>query len=131
MAEQKNTGKKLIENWDTLQYDPNRIIQRQRELGKEWAEKEDDYQNLLDLKKPMRDEKSTEFLDGGKGVGESEIRANASQEYSTTFIKDKLSPARKEYLKAKIDYDSFCNWIQLLRSKGANLRTEMQLSGQL
>ena len=129
MAEQKNTGKKLVENWDTLQYDPNKITHRQRELGKEWVEKENDYQNLLDLKKPMRDEKASEFLDGGKGMGESEMRANASNEYKS-FLAD-LKTARGEALIAKINYDAFCNWVQLLRSKGANLRTEMQLSGQL
>ena len=131
MAEQKDIGMPIKEDWEILQFDPNKIIHRQRELGYVPIEAQSKYEDLIDLKKPTRDGKSTEFLDGGKGVGESEIRANASQEYSTTFIKDQLSPARKEYLKAKIDYDSFCNWIQLLRSKGANLRTEMQLSGQL
>ena len=33
-----------------------------------------------------------------------------------------------EEILNKVDYDSFCNWVQLLRSKGANLRTEMQLA---
>ena len=131
MPEQKDIGMPMKEDWEILQFDPNKIIHRQRELGYALVEAQSKYEDLIDLKKPMRDEKSTEFLDGGKGVGESGIRANASQEYSTTFIKEKLSPARREYLLAKVDYDSFCNWIQLLRSKGANLRTEMQLSGQL
>ena len=131
MKEPKDIGMPMKEDWEILQFDPNKIVHRQRELGYILAEKQSKYEDLTDLKKPTRDEKSTEFLDGGKGVGESEMRANASQDYQTTFIKDKLSPARLQYLKAKVDYESFCNWIQLLRSKGANLRTEMQLSGQL
>ena len=131
MKEQKNIGMPMKEDWEILQFDPNKIVHRQRELGYILAEKQSAYEDLKDLTKPTRDEKSLEFLDGGKRIGESEIRANASNEYKSEFIKGQLSPARKEYLYAKVDYDSFCNWIQLLRSKGANLRTEMQLSGQL
>ena len=88
MKEPKDIGMPMKEDWEILQFDPNKIVHRQRELGYILAEKQAKYEDLIDLKKPTRDEKSTEFLDGGKGVGESEIRANASQEYSTTFIKN-------------------------------------------
>jgi len=130
MVEQKDTGKKLVENWDTLQYDPNKIAHRQRELGHIWVEKQAIYDNLIDLKNPTRDEKCLEYLDGGKGVGESGIRANASNEYKGVFLAG-LDVARKDAMKAKINYDAFITWVGLLRSKGANLRTEMQLAGQL
>ena len=130
MKEQKNIGMPMKEDWDTLQYDPNKIAHRQRELGHIWAEKQATYDNLIDLKNPIRDEKCSEFLNGGKGVGESGIRANASNEYKGVFLAG-LDVARKDAMVSKIDYDAFVTWVGLLRSKGANLRTEMQLSGQL
>tara|TARA_Y100000310_G_scaffold33938_1_gene32086 strand:+ start:48 stop:440 length:393 start_codon:yes stop_codon:yes gene_type:complete len=130
MKEQKNIGMPMKEDWDTLQYDPNKIAHRQRELGHTWAEKQAIYDHLIDLKNPTKDEKCLEYLDGGKGVGESGIRANASNEYKGVFLAG-LDVARKDAMRSKIDYDAFVTWVGLLRSKGANLRTEMQLSGQL
>jgi len=130
MKEQKNIGMPMKEDWDTLQYDPNKIAHRQRELGHIWAEKQSVYDHLIDLKNPTKDEKCLEYLDGGKGVGESGIRANASNEYKGVFLAG-LDVARKDAMRSKIDYDAFVTWVGLLRSKGANLRTEMQLSGQL
>ena len=130
MIEQKDIGMPMKEDWDTLQYDPNKIAHRQRELGHTWAKKQAIYDHLIDLKNPIRDEKCSEFLNGGKGVGESGIRANASNEYKGVFLAG-LDVARKDAMVSKIDYDAFVTWVGLLRSKGANLRTEMQLSGQL
>ena len=126
MPEQKDIGMPMKEDWEILQFDPNKILQRQRELGKDWAEKQAYYEELTDLKKPTRDDNASTYLNGGKGIGESEMRGNASNQYKEFLAK--LSTARKEAMLAKVDYDSFCNWVQLLRSKGANLRTEMQLA---
>ena len=64
-----------------------------------------------------------------KGLGESEMRANASNEFKSFLAK--LSKARKEYLEAKMMYDSFINWTRLLQSRGANLRAEMNMTGSL
>ena len=126
---QKDSGMKIKEDWEILQFDPNKIIARQRELGKELIENQALYEELTDLKKSMKDEKASEFLNGGKGLGESEMRANASNEFKSFLAK--LSKARKEYLEAKMMYDSFINWTRLLQSRGANLRAEMNMTGSL
>ena len=105
MDKQRDSGMKIKEDWEILQFDPNKIIARQRELGKELIEKQALYEELTDLKKSMKDEKASEFLNGGKGLGESEMRANASNEFKS-FLAE-LSKARKEYLEAKMMYDSF------------------------
>ena len=102
---QKDSGMKIKEDWEILQFDPNKIIARQRELGKELIEKQALYEELTDLKKSMKDEQASVFLNGGKGLGESEMRANASNEFKS-FLAE-LSKARKEYLEAKMMYDSF------------------------
>jgi hypothetical protein len=126
---QKDSGMKIKEDWEILQFDPNKIIARQRELGKELIEKQALYEELTDLKKSMKDEQASVFLNGGKGLGESEMRANASNEFKS-FLAE-LSKARKEYLEAKMMYDSFINWTRLLQSRGANLRAEMNMTGSL
>ena len=83
MDKQKDSGMKIKEDWEILQFDPNKIIARQRELGKELIEKQALYEELTDLKKSMKDEQASVFLNGGKGLGESEMRANASNEFKS------------------------------------------------
>ena len=48
MPEQKDIGMPMKEDWEILQFDPNKIVQRQRELGKEWVEKQAYYEELID-----------------------------------------------------------------------------------
>lgn len=105
--------------------DQDKITQRLVEAGEEWADAEAAAQLLEETRKPLKGNIMAELMAAGKAVTAAESLAYADTRY-VEHVKQMVN-ARHAANKAKVRYDSGKIFTELLRTKEATRRTEMNL----
>lgn len=105
--------------------DHDKITQRLVQAGEAWAEAEAAAQLLEETRKPLKGNIMSELLASGKAVTAAESLAYADTRY-VDHVKQMVQ-ARHAANKAKVRYDSGKVFTELLRTKEATKRAEMNL----
>lgn len=105
--------------------DHDKITQRLVQAGEAWAEAEAAAQLLEETRKPLKGNIMAELLAAGKAITAAESLAYADTRYAD-HVKQMVQ-ARHAANKAKVRYDSGKIFTELLRTKEATRRSEMQL----
>lgn len=103
--------------------DPERLHYELVTVGMEWAEAQAAYDLLYETKKILL--AKLKASSGGKSEAERESRALASPEYMEHIAA--MNKAAKKAMELRVKYDSLKTYIDMLRSKMALQRAEMQL----
>lgn len=110
-------------DFDPLTFNPERIAAELYKRGVAWAD--------ADAASHLLEETTKSVLAGvmvglnAKSVAEAETRARASDEYRAHL--QAASQARREANRARVRYDAFKAFIELVRTKAATVRSEMSL----
>lgn len=105
--------------------DHDKITERLVEAGEEWADAEAAAQLLEETRKPLKGNIMADLLQAGKAITAAESLAYADQRYVDHI--NKMVAARHVANKAKVRYDSGKIFTELLRTKEATKRAEMNL----
>lgn len=104
--------------------DPNRIAHTLEERGLEWADKDAAFKALDDVTKTVLSECMAD-LNEEMSVAAAETKARRSQKYKDHL--KALSDARRESNRAKVNYDTYRAFVDLMRSREATDRAQMTL----
>lgn len=109
-------------------FDPNEIYQRLIEEGEAWADANAAADLLEETRKTLLGQLTATIMRiEGVAYNAAEAKARGSDEYQKHIRSQVL--ARRDADKLRVRYDAARMWAELLRTKAANLRTEMQLAG--
>lgn len=94
-------------------------------LGETWADADAAFRALEDTRQSVIAQVAIPWLDSGKSSAYAESQARASSLVLGHL--DQLSEARRAANLARVQYEVFRIYIDLLRTQAANVRAEMQL----
>lgn len=107
-------------------FDPDRIRERLKEVGDDWADKKAAYQALDDLTKTVLAEVTSNYLPPVcTSKAEAELRGLMDKAYKE-HLAAKAS-ARREWLRAEVTWDTGKMWADLRRSQESTKREEMRI----
>lgn len=94
--------------------------------GHDWADKHAAAQALDEAQKSVLAEVAADYRDQGvKTQTEAEGLARASKKYRDFVVE--MVEARRLANRARVSFDTYKTWIELIRSKAATERAKMQL----
>jgi hypothetical protein len=118
---------------------PDRLAQAVANAGYGWSEKDGAASALEETKKTLLAKLTLEYMEFGVAAGsgaragkpltraEAEVRAMADKRY-IEFVTNMVK-AREDSNRARVKYDTGKIYIEMLRSRQATLRAEMNFSG--
>lgn len=116
---------------------PDRLAQAVAKAGYSWSELDGAASSLEEAKKTLLAKLTLEYMDFGarEGTGagkpltraEAEVRALADKRYAE-FVANMVK-ARQDSNRARVKYDTGKIYIEMIRSRQATLRAEMNLGG--
>lgn len=108
--------------------DPDRIRERLKEVGDEWADKKAAYQALDDITKTVLADVTSNYLPPVcASKAEAEIRALTDKTYKEHLAQK--AQARREWLRAEVTWTTGQLWAELKRSQESTRREEMRRLG--
>ena len=110
---------------DPLRIDPTEIVERLRLRGEDWADKNAAAELLEETRKTFLAEVTAGHLRSGEGIGKAETLALTSPNYREHL--EKMVEARRHANRARVAYDSGRVFAELLRTKAATERAQMDL----
>lgn len=105
--------------------EPDHIAHELRTRADAWADADAAYRALDDTTKTVLAEVIVDYLGNAKSNAEAESRARASKPYKDHLAA--LAAARRAANRARVAYDTYRAWIELVRSREATARAEMGL----
>lgn len=116
---------------------PDKLAQSVANAGYKWSELDGAASALEETKKTLLAKLTMEYMEFGVGGGakigkpltraEAEVRAMADKRY-VDHVKSMVT-AREDANRARVKYDTGKIYIEMLRSRQATLRAEMNFSG--
>jgi hypothetical protein len=103
-----------------FEIDPTAIAYELEQRGLDWADKDAAARALEDSQKSVLAVITVEFRDRGKSIGESEIRARADARFQDHL--QKLFDARREAARARVLFDTYRVYTELIRTQVATER---------
>ncbi len=113
---------KIGHNSDTAS-DPSQIAHELSERGLDWADKDAAFRALDDTTKSVLSQAMAKSVEKSNAAAETEARR--SQMYRMHL--EALAEARRQSNRARVKFDTYKVWIELMRSKETTRRAEMQL----
>ena len=108
-----------------MEIDANKIAQELSRRGMEWADTDAAFRALDDVTKSVLSE-AIAALNQNESMAAKETAARRSQKYMDHLIA--LSDARRAANRAKVNYDTYKVYMELLRTNAATERAQMQLT---
>lgn len=110
-----------------VKFDPAEMLHQLVKLGDDWADKDAAASLLEETKKSILGRITDELLPLMDSHAAAEKRAFASTEYREHL--KHMVEARRDAIKARVRYDGYSAYIELMRTKSANLRAEQKHLG--
>lgn len=111
---------------DPLRIDPTEIVERLRLRGEDWADKNAAAELLEETKSTLLATIATQSMRDGASAAKAELEAKATEAYADHL--EKMVEARRHANRARVAYDSGRVFAELLRTKAATERSQMELS---
>ncbi len=105
------------------EFDPSQIAYELSERGLDWADKDAAFRALDDTTKSVLSQAMAQSVEKSNAAAETDARR--SPMYGTHLVA--LAEARRESNRARVSFDVYKIWIDLMRSKETTRRAEMQL----
>ena len=109
------------------EFDPDRIRERLKEVGDEWADKKSAFEALDDLTKTVLAEVTSNYLPNCSSKAEAEMRGLMDKTYKQHLAD--LASARREWLRSEVTWKTGNLWAELRRSQESTKREEMRRLG--
>ena len=108
--------------------DPEELYARHRALGEKWADADAAYRLLDDTAKTVLAECEIEARnEGPTGTTQAAIERAGRVAAKYREHLEALAKSRREANRAKVNYDCYDTYIEMLRTKSANERAEANL----
>ena len=104
-----------------VQFDPNDIFLKLESAAEEMAEADEIAMRLEELKSVLMAEIAVAYRDGGKSLGEAEMRAKADPRYRTHI--EGMCIARRKANRARAKYADLKIWVEMKRTAESSART--------
>lgn len=104
-------------------FDPNRIAHELSERGLVWADADAAFRALDDTTKSVLSEAMAKSVEKSNAAAETDARH--SQMFKMHL--EALADARRTANRARVKFDTYKVWIELMRSKESSRRAEMTL----
>lgn len=108
-----------------MDFDPAKLASDLLKHGHEWADKKAAAELLAETKGSILSQIALKFLADGCAVNKAEMMAEATQEYQD-HVKSMVL-AKKEAIKAEVQYNADRTYIDLVRSQESTKRAEMNI----
>ena len=105
--------------------DPNRISDDVIAAGEEWADRESAARHLEEVKASVRAELACKWMEEGDSATKADTKALASSAYRDHLVA--MVEARRKANLARVIYDGARLRAEMIRTKEATLRSEMNL----
>ena len=106
--------------------DADHVAHELSKRGLDWADKQAAAQALEEAQKSVLAEVAADYRQGGvKSQTEAEGLARASKKYRD-FVAEMVE-ARRHANRARVSFDTYKTWIELIRTKAATDRAQMQM----
>lgn len=104
---------------------PDELYEKLVSLGEDWADKNSAAELLRENRKSIRAQIAVQYLGKAGSVAKAEIMADSDGDY-LKHIGEMVKAERAANI-ARVNYDGYKTYIELLRSQGANERAAMQM----
>lgn len=108
--------------------DPAKLVAKLVEAGERYADLNAAAKALEETKGSVLGQLVTTYINQGKPAGASEHMARANGIYQSHI--HRMVDAQKEAIKAKVRWEALEAYMELMRTKEASRRAEMQLGGR-
>lgn len=109
---------------DATHIQPERIAHELSKRGHAWADAEAQAQQLEQHRRPLRSTIATEWINDGYPANKAEMLAESDQRYRDHV--DGMVAARCQADKAKVDYEAYRTYVELMRTQAATERETMR-----
>ncbi|MDA7663807.1 hypothetical protein N8569_00735 [bacterium] len=107
-------------------FDAEHVAHELSERGLEWADRHAAAQALEEAQKSVLSEVACDYRQSGtKSQTEAESLARANRKYRDFVVT--MVEARRMANRARVRFDTYKTWIELMRTKAATERAQMQL----
>ena len=112
-------------NDDPLRFSPKDLVEQIRLRGEDWADKNSAAEMLEETKSIVLAQQAVKFMGNGDSAAKADAQARASDLYKEHVLK--MVEARRDANKARVRYDAGKVYAELLRTKAATERSQMEL----
>lgn len=109
---------------DKNKYNLDHVHARLVALGTDWAEKDAAAQLLDETRRSVRAQIAMSYMVEAKTAAKAELMAEADERY-VDHVKAMVEAKRKSNI-ARVNFDAAKAWLELLRTKEASRRAELQ-----
>ena len=121
MSDSRDISKpKQVAGRFSFEINPATIAYELEQKGLDWADKDAAAKALEDSQKSILASITVEYRQQGKSIGESEIMARADERFREHL--SKLFDARRDSARARVRYDTFKVYTELIRTQVATER---------
>ena len=103
--------------------EPGKLAHELEQRGLDWADKDAAFKALDDVTKTMLSECIADLNEKPKSMAEAEVKARRSPKY-TAHLKA-LGDARREANRARVNYDTYKVYLEMIRTAEATNRAQM------